>query len=257
MGTLKVAVHQPNYLPWLGFFHKIQAVDIFVLLDTIQFERRGYTHRVRITGPDGQLLWLTQNIRKRPIEEYWIKDVCFSDTYWAEKHLKTLIAIYRRAPHFEETFSLIDSAFRSDVCSMSVFNGTLIRIICNALKIPTEIVYASEIDIPPVSSPSERIAQITERLRGTHYVSGAGGRAYNDPAVFDKYGVELTYNSFVARPYPQRHSQFCGGLSVVDACFNLGFNGVASLLRGSDNSAVQIEGCHADGLARNANAIAT
>ncbi|MEN3297868.1 MAG: hypothetical protein V7642_7121 [Burkholderiales bacterium] len=256
MGTLKVAVHQPNYLPWLGFFHKIQGVDIFVLLDTVQFERRGYTHRVRIADQDGHLLWLTQHICKRPMEEYWIKDVKFSDAYWIEKHLKTFNAVYRRAPYFEETFDLIDSAFRSDISRLSVFNGGLIRILCTALKIPTEIIYASEIDMPPVLSPSERIARITERLGGTHYVSGAGAKAYNDQAVFEKYGVELTYNRFVASTYPQRHSEFCGGLSIVDACFNLGFNGVASLLRTSDKGAVHIGGCHADSLVPHVNAIA-
>jgi hypothetical protein len=237
MGTLKVAVHQPNYLPWLGFFHKIQAVDIFVLLDTVQFERRGYTHRVRIAGPDGQPLWITQNISKRPMQDYWVKDVVFSDTYWTEKHLKTLRTVYRRTPHFQETMSMIEHAFQSDLASMSAFNGSLIRTLCNALKITTRIVDASGIDIPAVSSPSERIALITNQLRGTHYVSGAGAKSYNDAEVFERFGVELTYNRFVVMPYPQRQRPFCAGLSIVDALFNVGPEGVASLLRQPDDEA--------------------
>lgn len=235
MGDLKIAVHQPNYLPWLGFFHKVQAVDTFVLLDTVQFERRGFTHRVRIIEPGGALLWLTESIRKRPINDYRISDVLFSDLYWVGKHLKMLSTVYGRAPHFDEVFGVIEECLKPDIEMMSSFNGRLIKTICDSLNIQTKIVYASEIDIPAASSPSERIALITRKLGGTCYVSGAGAKAYNDTATFERHGVKLTYDTFSMQRYPQRNSEFNGGLSIVDALFMVGFAGVASILHAPES----------------------
>lgn len=231
MGAVKIAVHQPNYLPWLGYFHKISRVDTFVLLDTVQFERRGYSHRVHVMGPGGEILWLTQNIRKKSQYEYVVEDVVFSDKYWIGKHLKTLEAAYRKAPHFKAVFGLMERCFQSDTERLSIFNGTLIQHICSSLNMSTRIVYASALDIGEISSPSERIARITSRLGGTLYLSGAGAKAYNDVATFARHGIELVYNDFEVKPYPQRSQEFRGGLSIVDSLFNVGFDGVSSLLQ--------------------------
>lgn len=224
---MKIAVHQPNYLPWLGYFHKLSQVDIFVFLDTVQFERRGYTNRVQVAGTGGDALWLTQNIRRQPMHDHLVKDVAFSDRHWIRKHLRTLDAAYRKTPHFNEVFSLIERAFHVETDCLSDFNGKLTQEICTALHLPARLVYASQIDIGPFFSPSERIARITSRLGGKIYLSGAGAKAYNDSATFARYGIELQYNDFAEAPYPQRTSEFKGGLSIVDALFNLGFDAVA------------------------------
>jgi len=230
MGSLRIAVHQPNYLPWLGFFHKIRNVDIFVLLDTVQFARRGYSHRVRVMGPNGGALLLTQHIRKQPVEEQFIHQLEFSDKHWVDKHLKTMNAAYRRTPYFNEVFSLIENSISPDTNRLAELNWRMIQCICNALGIQTKIVKASQFDLGPFSSPSERIACIVHHLGGRFYLSGAGARAYNDTAVFDRYGIELGYDDFTIDPYPQRGHQFIGGLSVVDALFNVGYNGVSAIL---------------------------
>lgn len=231
MGAMKIAVHQPNYLPWLGYFHKISRVDTFVFLDTVQYERRGYSKRTHVMGPGGEALWLTQNVRKLAQTECLVADVTFSDRHWTRKHLKTLEAAYRKTRHFDEVFSLIERSFQSDTDRLSIFNGTVIQHICRSLNIPTKIIYASQLDAGSFSSPSERIARIANHLGGTVYLSGAGARAYNDPAIFARYGIELAYNDFIVKSYPQRNREFIGGLSIVDSLFHIGFDGVASLLQ--------------------------
>ncbi len=234
MGDVKVAVHQPNYLPWLGFFHKISRVDTFVFLDTVQFARRGYTHRVYVMGPGGDALWLTESVSKRAVEEQVIQDLVFSDKHWVDKHLKTLDAVYRKTPYFDAVFALVECGLRSDTDFLGRFNGSLIQMLAKAVGISTRILYASELDLGDFSSPNERIARITNHLGGKLYLSGAGARAYNDPDVFARHGVELSYNDFVIEPYAQRNPrsspQFMGGLSIVDALFNVGFGGVAAML---------------------------
>lgn len=231
MGTMKIAVHQPNYLPWLGYFHKISKVDTFVFLDNVQFERRGYSHRVHVMGQRGEALWLTQSIRKKPQDSYLVEDVIFSDKHWIKKHLRTLDSIYCKTPHFKEVFRLIEQSFQSEADHLSLFNGTVIKDICASLNISTRIVYASQFNMAPFSSPSERIADITSSLGGTTYLSGSGAAAYNDPATFARYGIELAYNDFVVKPYPQRSQKFRGGLSIVDSLFNVGFDGVSAILK--------------------------
>lgn len=239
MGHVKIAVHQPNYLPWLGFFQKISKVESFVLLDNVQFNRRGYSHRVHVLGPGEAMLWLTQSIQKRPVKEYMLDEVTFADLRWKDKHLKTLETAYRRTPHFLEVITLIDQCFQYDTESLALFNANLIQTICRRLGIRARIVYSSQLGLKDFLSASERIACITRHLGGDIYLSGVGARAYNEEGVFARYGVQLEYNRFEEKPYRQRqHStNFIGGLSIVDALFNLGFEGVAIYLAiGKDES---------------------
>ena len=234
MGNVTLAVHQPNYLPWLGYFHKMSKADVFVFLDTVQFARRGYTHRVHVMGPARKQLWLTQNIRKRAVDEQVIQDAEFSDRLWVDRHLKTFEASYGKTPHFNRVFGFLEERLRGRDERLSRFNGGLIQALAAALGIAPRILYASDLHLDPVLSPSERIAHIACHLGACRYLSGSGARVYNDAAVFAGRGIELVYNDFKSRPYPQRNvpdsQEFVGGLSIVDALFNIGFEGVAGLL---------------------------
>ena len=234
MGDVSIAVHQPNYLPWLGYFHKLSRVDTFVFLDNVQFARRGYTHRVHVMGPAWKSLWITQNIRKRAVDEQVIQDIAFSDMFWVDKHLKTFEAAYGKTPHFDEIIAFLERGLHADEDGLARFNGGLIQSLAAALGISTRILYASDLPIRESSSPSERIALIAAHFGATVYLSGAGAKSYNDEVVFGRYGVALAYNDFTIAPYPQRRGgadrDFIGGLSVVDALFNVGFDGTAALL---------------------------
>jgi len=235
MGDVTLAVHQPNYLPWLGYFHKMSRADIFVFLDTVQFARRGYTHRVHVLGPGRTQLWLTQNVRKRAVEEQVIHDLEFSDRFWIDRHLKTFEASYGKSPHFDSVFEFLEGRLRAGAESLARLNGTLILDIAARLGIAPQVRYASELPSTPVSSPSERIARIADHMGARRYLSGSGARAYNDVRVFGEHGIDLVYNDFKCMPYPQRNlpegQDFVAGLSAVDALFNIGFDGVAGLLR--------------------------
>lgn len=236
MGHVTVAVHQPNYLPWLGFFHKIARSDVFILLDTVQFARRGYTHRVHMLNSQGEPHWITQSVRRQQIDQEVIQRMRLADMHWASKHLRTFKQVYYKSPHFEPVFAVISRHLSAAEDRLSIMNGDIIRAIARSIGLKTRIFYASEIDIGSIHTPSERIARLARGVGARRYLSGAGGRAYNDPRVFDQYGIELVYSSFVSKPYPQRYpgpkAEFVSGLSIADALFNLGFDGVAGLLSG-------------------------
>lgn len=232
MGVVTVAVHQPNYFPWLGYFYKIFKSDTFVFLDNVQFERRGYCSRTPIIGTNGEALWLTQNVQKSRRDSL-IQDTVFSDRFWVKKHLRTLQVAYHKAPYFEEVFHRIESLLQSDSAHLSTFNGLLIQEFCRSLGIGTSILYASQLDLDTVATPSERIAHIVRLLGGTVYLSGSGARAYNDASTFANEDIELAYSDFAVLPYPQRTQEFKAGLSIIDALFSLGFDGVASFLQSS------------------------
>ena len=98
-----VAIHQPNYLPWLGYFSKSAHSDVLVLLDNVQFPRRSYVNRVQVKTARG-VHWLTQPVLQHGRYDQRIRDVEFSEGDWASTHLATLQANYGRAPHFRSHF---------------------------------------------------------------------------------------------------------------------------------------------------------
>lgn len=235
MDHVTVAVHQPNYLPWLGYFYKIACSDVFIFLDTVQFARRGYTHRVHVMGTDGEPHWLTQNIRKREIEVQVITGVEFADRSWAKKHLRTIECVYGRSPHLGELMALIEPRLLGEESKLSVVNGDLIKAVASALGLKTRIVCASEIEIGPVSTPSERIARLVHHFGARRYLSGHGARAYNDEATFARYNIEVEYSDYRGAEYPQAYPPgkrgFTPGLSVVDALCNVGPEELARYLK--------------------------
>lgn len=243
MGDVMIAMHQPNYLPWLGFFYKVAQSEIFILLDTVQFARRGYTHRVYLMGTQGTPHWLTQSVKKRDVADQIIHDTQFSEMHWVSKHLKTLEHVYHKSPYFRPVYDLLVAQLCRGETRLSLLNGGLIQAIATALGLRARIAYASEFPIGQCETASERIARLAVHVGASRYLSGAGARAYNEPQVYARHGVDLVYHDYENAPYsqsyPSARSEFVPGLSIVDALFNVGFDGVAELLSPAAQSSVR------------------
>lgn len=213
-----VAIHQPDYIPYLGFFQKMLRADIFILYDTAQFSRNGFHNRNRIKTASG-VHWLTVPVRRNgllPIREVEIADV----PTWAEKHLKSLEAAYRRAPYYATYGPEISAILSQEWQRLADLNSELIKQAARWLKIERRIVLAS--DLPPSTSsdPTEKILCMTAAVGGDTYLSGPAGRNYLDTSKFAS--IRLQFTDFIARPYPQLHGSFVENLSVVDAVLNCG-----------------------------------
>ena len=218
----RVAIHQPNYLPWLGYFHKMRLADALVLLDTVDFESgsaSSVTNRTRIKTPSG-VLQLTVPVRRSSGPR--IRDVLVANGQdWVKKHLRSIEQSYAKAPHFAEVYSIVAGLLRSPHPRLADLNRTLIAAVAHYLGLQAQLLDASSL---PIDTPgrNERLIAICEHLGASVYVSGRGGREYHDEALFARRGIAIEYTSFASAPYPQLHGPFEGGLGVLDALFNCG-----------------------------------
>ena len=213
-----VAVHQPNYLPYIGFFHKMLLADVFVLYDTAQFSKNDFHNRNRIKTPGGPL-WLTIPVR-RPTG-HAIRDVqADMSKPWAHDHWEAIRANYARAAHFEEFAPEVESAYRKMGRGLAEINRPFIDLISRVLGVRRRIVWASDLPIPEGLSSSENLASIVRAVDGDAYLSGPGGVGYLQRAAFEGLAVHL--QAFRHPTYRQLWGEFLPSASALDLVFNMG-----------------------------------
>jgi hypothetical protein len=217
-----VSAHQPNFAPWLGFFDKALHSDVLVLLDTVQFIKRGYQNRTRVKASDG-IQWLTVPVISKGRYDQATRDVEIEETgRWRSVHLRTLRSVLGRAAHRDALFDLVEPIYeRDDVHNLAELNVAIISAVAGRLGIGTQIVMASELD---ASGNSTRLMlNLTKAVGGDVYLSGPSGRRYLEPELFPAAGVTLRYHEFTPIEYPQLHGPFVPGLSCFDYIANCGY----------------------------------
>jgi hypothetical protein len=233
---LKVAIHQPNYLPWLGYFHKIALSDSFVFLDNVQFTKGGYTNRVQILSPKSPR-WLTIPVTVHLGDP--IDTVTPSSSFWSQSHLDSLYAAYHGAPAFKSVWQEVkDMILSTSGSNLAVLNIALIKALCARLHISSAFRCASELSL--TAQADDRLVEIVSLMApGGKYLSGKGGAKYQDPAKFALVGLSFEYLEFIHPEYPQGahlgRSGFITGLSVLDAVFHLGWKKTARLITGENH----------------------
>lgn len=217
-----VSVHQPNFAPWLGFLDKMVRSDVMVLLDTVQFVKRGYQNRTRVKGPEGPQ-WLTVPVLSKGRYDQLTRDVEIDETRdWRSAHPRTLRGLLARAPHRDGVLGLVEPLYADEkLATLSAFNVALLLAVVDRLGITTRLVMASDLDAP--GSSSRLMLNLTKAAGGDGYLSGPTGREYLEPAMFDHAGVELRYHAFTPFEYPQQFGAFEPGLSCLDYLSNVGF----------------------------------
>jgi hypothetical protein len=218
---LIVAGHQPNYLPWLGFFDKIRQCDVFIIEDNVQYEQQGFTNRNKIKTEQGQR-WLTvpiEHVGKRiPINEVRISST--AEPRWAERHWLTLKFNYCRAPFWNQYCDFFEETYKQKWTKLIDLNIHLIKGIMVFLKIDKPLVMASTLGVE--GKKGESVIAKTKALGGTTQLSGQGAKEYLNPNRFVEEGIALKYQDFVYPTYQQLFGDFIPNLSVVDYLFCTG-----------------------------------
>lgn len=224
-----VAIHQPNYAPWLGYFHKIARADCFVFLDDAQFSKGSYTNRVQIAR-GGAARWLTVPVRVSlgmPIAA-----VPTADPDWPERHLDLLRQAYRHAAAFDAAWPDLASIWRSAPAgTLAEANRHIVEAIAARLGLVCRFERASALPADGQAGDARLAAIVAALAPGGTYLSGKGGAKYQSADAFERAGVTLQYSVFQPRPYDRGTEDFVAGLSVVDALFHLGFAATADLAR--------------------------
>ena len=218
-----VSVHQPHYLPWLGYFDKIAASDLFVLLDNVQYKKREYQNRNRIRTRQG-VKWLTVPVATTGKYEQMTGEVEIeSGASWREKHLETLRHAYSSAPHFKRVFEELEELYMGrEWARLAEINSAMLAWFMKEMEIETRVALESELGTGGLST--ERIVNICRAVGADVYLSGSGGRDYMDEALFEKAGLKLEYQKYEHPAYPQVHGGFEPFMGIVDLLFNAGKN---------------------------------
>jgi hypothetical protein len=215
-----VAIHQPNYLPWLGYFYKIYQSDIFVFLDDVQFSNEGMHNYTYIKTPQGPF-----RLKYPVIQSFGdnINDVKSRDELnWKEKHLKIIESNYRRATHFIEVFNEYQELLLKDYPNISSLNSTLIKHFSGKLGISVSFVNSSDLNIDKKSEA--KVISICSALGGNVYYSGTGAKSYQKDQNFSVSGIELRYSVFGQFEYPQLWNAFQANVTALDFFMNCGYD---------------------------------
>lgn len=217
---MMVAIHQPQYLPWLGYFNKIKQADIFCFLDTVQFKKNEWQNRNRIKTAQGWQ-WLTVPVRFRfpdPINAVRIQN----RQNWRHKHLQALMTNYRKTPFFDAYFSLFRDIYDREWRSLAELNIMLIEQLTDALGVPRPLFLRASSLAGISDHPTDRLIDICQSVSADTYLSGPAGADYMDVDRFRGRGVSVIFQDFAHPVYPQRFGEFISHLSAVDLLFNRG-----------------------------------
>ena len=237
-----VSIHQPNYIPWMGYFYKIWASDAFVLHDNVEFTKQSLTKRVFIRKEYNGLekVYLSVPLRKHS-DFALIRDleICHSQN-WQPKHLNKIYYVYHKAPFFKKYYPLFCDTIHSSkhLTHLVDLNKFLIFNITDILEINTPIHLSSQLPLKGFRA-DEFNAEIVTHLRGDVYISGTGAKKYQNEGTYTKQGISLIYNDisrFMKNHPPQYPVAFDGSFSILDALFYIGKEGIMQLFEAYRNS---------------------
>jgi hypothetical protein len=217
------SIHQPNYIPWIGYFYKIQKSDFFVFLDTVQYPRgQSFAARNRIKTPNGPVyLTIPVSIPHGKSGKAGYHEISFADEKWIKKHLKTVEMSYKKSPYFDQIYPILSRQLEKH-SSLVDLNINLINEFCSYLNINSKCLRLSKI-LSNYGKKTELIIDIAKEINGGIYLSGTGGGYdYNDQQLLSENNIILRYSDFKHPVYPQLWGDFEPNLSILDLLFNCG-----------------------------------
>ena len=221
---------QPTYLPWAGFFNLISDVDVFVILDDVQFEKHSWQSRNRILQ-NGKELMLSVPIASQSHKTY-IKDIMVSsNSQWKKKHLQSIQQAYAKSPYKADLVSLLEPVYNIKSDKLIDYSWGFIKRAADWLECDTRIVFSSDYNL--YKSKSDRLVELCSILGITGYLSPEGSRQYIDrDGLIPNSNLSLSYQEYTTKVYRQINTQgFVSSLSIVDVIACLGKEGTQAYIR--------------------------
>ncbi len=223
-----VAIMQPTYLPYLGYFGLIAAADVFVFLDDVQFARRSWQSRNRILGAGGEVM-LTVPTRKAD-REALVREIEISeDQPWRAQHLNSVRHAYGKRPFFGEGFAFLEEHLweRGNLADM---NCAVIEAAARKVGLTAEFTRASDLNTP--GHRSDHLLAICQAVDAEAYVSPTGSADYmEEEGVFTAAKFPYRFQGFVEVLYPQGREPFVPYMAFIDAVMNVGWDGLAEIIK--------------------------
>lgn len=222
---MKIAIHQPHYFPWLGYFHKMASVDLFVLLDEVQFEKQSQMNRNRVVDQNGEIKYLTIPVDTSGfLDKKYCEIPCNNNLDWAKKQINSLENYYKESKYRKEIINdmvLFLSQKFNYACEWTCSSINYIR---EVLGIITPIVFQSQINYDKSVKKSNLVLSICKELKADVYYSGRGSSVnYLDRDEFRMNNIGIEFQNFTVPTYIQLNTKdFVPGLSILDMLFNCG-----------------------------------
>jgi hypothetical protein len=217
-----VVIVQSNYIPWKGYFDLMHDADEFILFDDRQYTKRDWRNRNQVKA-EGGVQWMTIPVEVKGKFDQRIDQTMIADRSWASSHWKTLVQLYRKAPHFRAYADQVEALYRAagDEPMLSLVNRMFLEGVGSLLGIATRLTWST--DFPSVAGRTERLVGLCGAAEARRYISGPAARTYVRPELFEEAGVELLFKNYSGYPeYPQLHPPFVHGVTVLDLLFNVG-----------------------------------
>lgn len=230
---MKIAIHQPHYFPWLGYFDKLKKVDKFVLLDQVQLEKGSQMIRNRVLDTNGCIKYLTISADTNNYLSKQYNDICTKNNeIWTVRQLNALGNYYKKSEYYGEIFPIVREFLSNDfqtVCECTIGS---IRLMCELLGITTSIVYQSDVIYNRELRKSDLVFSICESLGADVYFSGKGASVdYLQKGHFAEHNIKIEFQEFTHPKYRQINArEFVAGLSILDVLFNCGIDGTKEFL---------------------------
>ena len=229
---MKIAIMQPYFLPYLGYFQLIASVDKFVVYDDVSYIKSGWINRnnIKIQGKAGLITVPLQNGRSGvPIRKVLIAG---KREFWAKKMLRTVAESYAKAPYFNQVYPMFEGWMNQQVEGISELNFTIISSICEYIGLGVEISPTSKIYENSNLTSVNRILDICERERANHYINAIGGRELYSQDIFKERGITLNFLKPTLSSYSQGKGEFVPGLSILDVLMYNSTDSIQCLLEG-------------------------
>ena len=225
--TKKVVIHQPDFLPYLGFFHRLLQADEFIVLEHVQMSKRGWVHRDKIKTSKGEE-WITIPVKKigdQPLINH--AEVEYNPSY--DKILRVIKVNYSQTPYFSSIFPELSAIFNIKPPRLMDLNMKFLELLMRYFGIQTHITFSDSSGI--TSRRSQMNADLAQAAGGTVYLSGMGAKDYHEDGPFYEKGISVEWQNFKHPVYPQQYGDFIPYLSSIDILFNCGIDKSREILR--------------------------
>jgi hypothetical protein len=217
---MKIGIHQPMYLPWLGIFDRIFKCDLFILLDNVPYSKNYYLNRNKIKTAKGWT-WLTIPVLTKGNINKIIKEIEIDNkSSWRKKHWMSIYYAYSTAPYFKDHSPFFEEFYQREWIYLAEISTSMIVYLLEALQITTPIIPASSMEIS--GKKDELLLNICKELGADEYLSGPDGRNYLNLELWNKNGIKVQFHDYNHPQYNQLYGKFQMFMSVIDLIFNNG-----------------------------------
>jgi hypothetical protein len=216
-----VSIHQPAYLPWLGYFHRIAVSDAHVVLDHVQYEKNSFTNRNKVRTREGWC-WLTVPVKTAGrFGDLAINQVeTANEKLWTPKHWQTVRLNYSKAPFFDQHAAFFEGIYSRPWEKLADLTGETTAYLLDAFGIRTKAYFSSQMKAS--GKKDELVLNLCRELGATVYLSGPLGRNYLREELFSNQDIAVRYDDYRHPAYPQAYPGFEPNMAAMDLLFNAG-----------------------------------